>query len=95
MRLGPGSHPRAEEGLGGVRSGGSNELVSRLTERTIRTEILSASEELPTPCITPHNIIKYALLHSYQRAHRAPIAIILHPKSTTYSHLTVARYTFR
>ena len=38
MRLGPGSHPRAEEGLGGVRSGGSNELVSRLTERTIRTK---------------------------------------------------------
>ena len=37
MRLGPGSHPRAEEGLGGVRSGDSNELVSRLTERTIRT----------------------------------------------------------
>ena len=38
MRLGPGSHPRAEEGLWGVCSGGSNELVSRLTERTIRTE---------------------------------------------------------
>ena len=38
MRLGPGSHPRAEEGLGGVRSGDSNELVSRLTERTIRTK---------------------------------------------------------
>ena len=38
MRLGPGSHPGAEEGLGGVCSGFSDELVSRLTERTIRTE---------------------------------------------------------
>ena len=38
MRLGPGSHPGAEEGLGGVCSGFSDELVSRLTERTIRTK---------------------------------------------------------
>ena len=38
MRFGPGFHPGTKERLGGICGGFCDELVSRLTERTIRTE---------------------------------------------------------
>ena len=38
MRFGPGFHPGTKERLRGICGGFGDELVSRLTERTIRTE---------------------------------------------------------
>ena len=38
MRFGPGCHPGTKERLRGICGGFSDELVSRLTECTIRTE---------------------------------------------------------
>mgnify|MGYP005717701609 CR=1 FL=1 len=38
VRFGPGFHPGTKERLGGICGGSRDELVSRLTERTIGTE---------------------------------------------------------
>ena len=72
---------------------GDNFLCNRALGGSPGDYLLSASEELSTPCITPHAINPNALLYSDERAKHAPHLHPIHQNHPNYSHLT-ARYTF-
>ena len=63
MRLGAGRDPRVEERLRGVSGSCGNELVGRLTKRTVRTELgrpPSAEHNFGIiPGFTPQSFVKH------------------------------------